>query len=267
MPPLLPSRSFSPRRRLPDPIVWIEERELHKIGMARANSAQPVDGPEFMVEASVRSRGAKRYLYYSIDIAVPWRGLMYESGKKPHWVHDNFEGIARLYGINHYTDPDQWGMYVSEKPFEPQDVPTCTPTGMPLSPMVKLRPDGSVDTTPPKRCNETQELIFQKYGPQLVRKLKARVEDSIQALRDYLGEYRVLPEAEAARRKALLHRRQQEEEEERLRFERSSAAMNALNESRLSAEQLREKHRAEEKGLNWQMPADALPLPAPTEVA
>lgn len=81
---------------LPEPIVWIDELEMHKLGMARANEEQPVDGPEFMVEASVRSRGAKRYLYYQIDIAVPWRGIMYESGKKPHWLHDKFEGVARL---------------------------------------------------------------------------------------------------------------------------------------------------------------------------
>ena len=64
---------------LPEPIVWIDELEMHKLGMARANEEQPVDGPEYMVEASVRSRGAKRYLYYQIDIAVPWRGIMYES--------------------------------------------------------------------------------------------------------------------------------------------------------------------------------------------
>ena len=47
-----------------------------------------------------------------------------------------------------------------------------------------------------------------------------------------------------------------------MRFGRYSACRAGL-----SAEQLREKHRAEEKGLDWQMPADALPLPAPTEVA
>ena len=106
-------------------------------------------------------------------------------------------------------------MYVTEKPRDAKDVPTCTPTGQPLEPMIPLRPDGSVDTTPPKRCNDTQELIFQKYGPQLVKKLKLRVEDAIQALRDYLGEYRVLPEHEKARRKAIMDKREKDEEEVR----------------------------------------------------
>ena len=150
------------RRLLPEPIVWIEEGELRKLGMCRGTDDVPVDGPEFLVEASVRSRGAKRYLFYSIDIAIPWRGIMYESGKKPHWLHDQFHGVARIYGVNHYTDPENWGMYVTEKPTDAKDVPQCTPMGCPMEPMIPLRPDGSVDSSPPRRCNDTQELIFQK---------------------------------------------------------------------------------------------------------
>jgi hypothetical protein len=148
-------------------------------------------------------------------------------------------------------------MYVTEKPRDAKDVPTCTPTGQPLEPMIPLRPDGSVDTTPPKRCNETQELIFQKYGPALVKKLKLRVEDAIQALRDYLGEYRVLPEHEKLRRKAIMDKRERDEEEERMRFQRNSAKMNAINESRLTPDQLKKKLDAEQNGYEWEMPPDA----------
>jgi hypothetical protein len=47
-----------------------------------------VNGVDFVVEASVRARGAKRYLYYSIDISVPWRGVCYKRDSTPHWLHD-----------------------------------------------------------------------------------------------------------------------------------------------------------------------------------
>ena len=45
----------------------------------------------------------------------------------------------------------------------------------------------------------SQELIFTKYGPELAKKLKKCVTKAITGLRDYLGEYRVLPEDEEMR--------------------------------------------------------------------
>ena len=63
---------------------------------------------DFTVEAQVHSRGAKRFLYYTIDATVPWRGQLYERGTKPDNHHDSFDGVARLYNINHYTDRVDW---------------------------------------------------------------------------------------------------------------------------------------------------------------
>lgn len=187
------------RRTLIEPIVWIEELPINKIGMCRVVDPINVDGPEFLCEASVRSRGAKRYLYYNIDIAVEWRGICYEQGKTPHWIHDQFHGMVRMYNVTHFNqDMEHWGTYVTEKPVDPADVPTCTPAGFPIEPLIPLNPDGTVNTAPKKRCNETQELIFLKYGPELAKKLKKAVAKAIQGLRDYLGEYRTLPEDEEA---------------------------------------------------------------------
>ena len=51
-------------------------------------------------------------------------------------------------------------MYVAEKPTDPDDVPTVTPGGHPIEPMVPLNADGTINTEPPKRCNPTQEMIL-----------------------------------------------------------------------------------------------------------
>jgi len=247
------------KRLLPEPIVWIEEKEQHKLGMCRGADDVPVDGPEFLVEASVRSRGAKRYLYYNIDIAVPWRGIMYESGKKPHWLHDQFHGVARIYGVNHYTDPENWGMFVTEKPVDPKDVPQCTPMGCPIEPMIPLQPDGSQANQPGKRCNETQELIFQKYGPNLVKKMKTRVEDAIEALRIYLGEYRMLSEEEKHKRKLLKDKRDQAEKAEAEAFSMAAARMNQEDEAKMTPEELkakREEQAEERKAMEAQKKID-----------
>lgn len=40
---------------------------------------------------------------------------MWQVTKKPHWLHDVFRGVARIYSVNHWTDSDEWGMYVTEK--------------------------------------------------------------------------------------------------------------------------------------------------------
>lgn len=116
------------RRLLPEPMVWIEEPPdtseygmrgkpenfvpKPRVGMCRVEEELPIDGPEFVVEASVRARGAKRFLYYMIDVDVPWRGICYETGGKPHWNHDVFRGKARVFNCNHYTEDTDWGMYV-----------------------------------------------------------------------------------------------------------------------------------------------------------
>jgi hypothetical protein len=110
-----------------------------------------------------------------------------------------FRGVARVYNVSHATDPDDWGMYVTEKPRDEHEEPTHTPGGMSLAehPMIPLRPDGTIDTSPTKSMNETHELILHKYGPRLVKKLHEQVQAAIEGLRQYLGEYRSLPEAEA----------------------------------------------------------------------
>ena len=189
------------RRTLTEPVIWIEELQTNKIGMCKVEEPVQVNGPEFLIEASVRARGAKRFLYFNIDIAVPWRGICYDQGSTPHWIHDTFNGIVRLYNITHYTPDTEWGAFVAEKPVDPKDIPTCTPGGYPLEPLVPLNPDGSVNTRPGKKHNEVQELIFTKYGPELAKKLKKSVDKAIEGLRDYLGEYRHLPEDELARQR------------------------------------------------------------------
>lgn len=97
------------------------------------------------------------------------------------------------------------------RPVDEKDIPTCTPTGQPLEPMIPLNPDGTVNTDPPKRCNPTQETILHKYGPELVKKLKVKVEQAVENLRAYLGEYRALPPDEAEARKAAQQLKRQAE--------------------------------------------------------
>ena len=42
-----------------------------------------------------------------------------------------------------------------------------------------------------------------------------------------------------------------------MRFQRNSAKMNAINESRLTPDQLKKKRDAEEHGYEWEMPPHA----------
>ena len=169
------------QRLLLEPITWVDEiAETGRVGMCRATHPLPVHGPEFAVEASVRARGGRRFLFYSIDIAVPWRGVLYKRGGKPHWLHDCFDGVVRVYNVNHYTEEEGWGLFVAEKPREAADVPMCTPGGHSLAdhPLIPLNADGSVDTNPRLRTlNATQELLLTKYGPQLARQLRAKVKE------------------------------------------------------------------------------------------
>jgi tetratricopeptide (TPR) repeat protein len=177
---------------LVEPMVFIEEIHARKNGMCRAVDPVLVDGPGFSVDASVRARGGRRFLYYLIDISVPWRGFIADEGQKPHWLHDQFEGIVRIGNVTHATDPDDWAIRVEEKPVDPKDIPTCTPGGHPIEPLVPLVRKGE-ENKPRRRHNDIQERLFYKYGPELAKKLKVKVQEAIEALKEHVGDgHRVL---------------------------------------------------------------------------
>ena len=60
--------------------------------------------------------------------------------------------ICRLYNITHFNQDMEkdWGAYVTEKPTDPKDVPTVTPAGFPIEPMVLLCGDRARDEQRPR---------------------------------------------------------------------------------------------------------------------
>ena len=75
--------------------------------------------------------------------------------------------------------------------------------------------------------------------------MKLRVEDAIEALRIYLGEYRMLSEEEKMKRKLLKDKRDAAEQAEAEKFSMAAARMNAEDEAKMTPAELKAKREEE----------------------
>lgn len=193
------------RARIP-----IDEFDTNLIGMCKIEDDSPgVDDGElsykigssadFMVEATVRSRHNEgtRALYYSIDVSIPWRGLIFRRGTKPeHSHHDTFRGAMRLFNITHATTRAEWRARLTEKPL-PGEISTGN-RGNPIQPLDPILPSGAPAPPTPnidwwnrgRKLPDFASKLVRCHGPALVEKVFDEVEKAIAGLRASLGEER-----------------------------------------------------------------------------
>lgn len=119
------------RLAVDDHVVIIDEYETNYVGACRIEDDSAGVSPgelgptvgnglDFHVEATVKMRGGRRCLYYSIDITVPWRGVIVRRGALPtHSHHDTFRGCVRLFNITHANKRSEWCENVGTQPTAP----------------------------------------------------------------------------------------------------------------------------------------------------
>mmetsp|Transcript_22750 Transcript_22750/g.37662 ORF Transcript_22750/g.37662 Transcript_22750/m.37662 type:complete len:444 (-) Transcript_22750:257-1588(-) len=125
--------------------------------------AIPPDSPRFDVTAKVVERQGGRFVYFSVDVAVPYRGVLTKLGAEKAYWYNYIHGTVRLHNINHYTASESW---LSE-----------------LGP--ELNADGTIK--PEARRPGDTEIELRKIAPKLAELMKAAMQKAVEAFKERLG--------------------------------------------------------------------------------
>ncbi len=142
------------------------DMEKGYVGMVKPDPLPiPADAKRYEVSASVRVRpGIGRVLYYSVDIHVPWRGMLVRPNATERRHEDTLKGSFHLRRVAHHLPPAKW---------------LCE-----LAP--ELEKDGSYFVRK-RDGSEQQVLIRDVHAPRLLEIVKVKLARAIEEFRLSVG--------------------------------------------------------------------------------